>query len=66
MPDSCIICGAHVPEGRMVCWICDHGGSFVPPPPAKPVTDAFWTNPDGYKAVEAAVIAANRKKYYRK
>lgn len=33
MPDTCIICGAPVPEGRQVCLICEevilHGdGAF--------------------------------------
>ena len=22
--DYCVICGAPVPEGRMICWICEH------------------------------------------
>lgn len=24
MTDTCVVCGAPVPEGRMVCWICEH------------------------------------------
>lgn len=20
----CVCCGAEIPEGRMVCWICEH------------------------------------------
>lgn len=23
--DTCVCCGASVPEGMMVCWICEHG-----------------------------------------
>lgn len=23
MMDYCVCCGAPVPEGRMVCWICE-------------------------------------------
>lgn len=23
--DICVCCGAPVPEGRMVCWQCEHG-----------------------------------------
>lgn len=22
--DRCVVCGAPVPEGRMVCWQCEH------------------------------------------
>lgn len=28
MTEYCVCCGAEVPEGRMVCWACEHG--FVP------------------------------------
>lgn len=24
MPDICVCCGAPVPEGRMICWNCEH------------------------------------------
>lgn len=24
--DTCICCGAPVPEGRMICWQCEHKG----------------------------------------
>lgn len=24
MTDTCVCCGAPVPEGRMVCWQCEH------------------------------------------
>ncbi|MCD7956964.1 MAG: hypothetical protein LUG93_14700 [Lachnospiraceae bacterium] len=23
-PDICVCCGRPVPEGRMICWICEH------------------------------------------
>ena len=25
MVDTCIFCGEIIPEGRMVCWACEHG-----------------------------------------
>lgn len=37
-----------------------------PPSPASPVTKEFWKKPEGYQAVEAAVITANKKKYNKK
>lgn len=24
MEDKCIICGETIPEGRQICWICEH------------------------------------------
>ena len=24
MVDTCVCCGAPVPEGRQICWICEH------------------------------------------
>lgn len=24
MEDRCVICNAIVPEGRQICWICEH------------------------------------------
>lgn len=24
MVDACVCCGAPVPEGRQICWICEH------------------------------------------
>ena len=24
MAEMCVCCGAIVPEGRMICWICEH------------------------------------------
>ena len=33
MTDTCISCGAAVPEGRQVCWACEHTGK--PTGPAK-------------------------------
>lgn len=23
-PDICVCCGEYVPEGRMICWKCEH------------------------------------------
>lgn len=23
--DTCVCCGEYVPEGRQVCWSCEHG-----------------------------------------
>ena len=23
--EFCVCCGAPIPEGRMVCWACEHG-----------------------------------------
>ena len=23
MEDTCVCCGEYVPEGKMVCWICE-------------------------------------------
>lgn len=25
--DRCICCGAPIPEGRMICWQCEHGNT---------------------------------------
>lgn len=25
MPDTCVCCGDYTPEGRQVCWACEHG-----------------------------------------
>ncbi len=22
--DQCVCCGAYVPEGRWICWMCEH------------------------------------------
>lgn len=24
LPDICVCCGAPVPEGRQICWQCEH------------------------------------------
>lgn len=24
MVDACVCCGAPVPEGRQICWVCEH------------------------------------------
>lgn len=24
--NRCVVCGEVIPEGRIVCWICEHGG----------------------------------------
>ncbi|MCD7881093.1 MAG: hypothetical protein LUG47_05425 [Clostridiales bacterium] len=29
--DRCVVCGAPVPEGRMVCWKCEHRADFTEP-----------------------------------
>ncbi len=26
LPDICVCCGNPIPEGRQVCWICEHQG----------------------------------------
>lgn len=27
-PDICVCCGKPVPEGRMICWSCEHGSDI--------------------------------------
>lgn len=24
LPDNCVCCGEPVPEGRLICWKCEH------------------------------------------
>jgi len=31
MADTCVCCGAPVPEGRQVCWVCEHGDEITQP-----------------------------------
>lgn len=26
--NRCVCCGAIIPEGRMVCWMCEHSVDF--------------------------------------
>ena len=28
--DTCVCCGAVIPEGRMVCWACENGKGVSP------------------------------------
>ena len=28
--DTCVCCGAVVPEGRMICWACENGKGVSP------------------------------------
>ena len=30
MMDTCVCCGAVIPEGRMVCWACENGQGVSP------------------------------------
>ena len=30
MDNTCVCCGAVVPEGRMVCWACENGQVVSP------------------------------------
>ena len=30
MDNTCVCCGAVIPEGRLVCWVCEHYGAGVP------------------------------------
>lgn len=30
MNDTCICCGADIPEGRQVCWNCENAYKFQP------------------------------------
>lgn len=27
MDNTCVCCGAVIPEGRLVCWVCEHYGA---------------------------------------
>ena len=28
--DTCVCCGAVIPEGRMICWACENGNGVSP------------------------------------
>ena len=30
MDNTCVCCGAVVPEGRMVCWVCENRHGVIP------------------------------------
>lgn len=30
MDNTCVCCGAVIPEGRLICWGCEHYGVRLP------------------------------------